>query len=105
MLELKNEGTCQGRLREEQTGFRSGRSCADQIATLRIIIEQSIEFQTSLHLNFVDFEKVFDSIDHLVLWTLLRHYWAAREIHQNDPTFLQELQMPSDSWGIPYRVI
>ena len=63
-----------GRLREEQAGFRNGRSCAEQIATLRIIIEQSIEFQTSLYLNFVDFEKAFDSIDHQVLWALLRHY-------------------------------
>ena len=56
-----------GRLREEQAGFRNGRSCADQIATLGIIIEQSIESQTSLYLNFVDFEKAFDSIDHQVL--------------------------------------
>jgi len=63
-----------GRLREEQAGFRNGRSCADQIATLRIIIEQSIEFQTSLYLNFVDFEKTFDSIDHQVLWALPRLY-------------------------------
>lgn len=29
-------------LRYEQAGFRFGRSCIDQIATLRIIIEQSI---------------------------------------------------------------
>ena len=27
------------KLRDEQAGFRAGRSCADQIATLRIIIE------------------------------------------------------------------
>ena len=31
------------RLREEQAGFRKDRSCADQIATLRIILEQSLE--------------------------------------------------------------
>ena len=31
------------KLREEQAGFRAGRSCTDQIATLRIIVEQSIE--------------------------------------------------------------
>ncbi len=31
------------KLRNEQAGFRSGRSCVDQIATLRIIVEQSIE--------------------------------------------------------------
>ena len=61
-------------MREEQAGFRQERSCTDQIATLRIIIEQSIEFQSSLYLDFVDFEKAFDSVDHQVLWNLLGLY-------------------------------
>jgi len=30
-------------LRDKQAGFRRERSCTDQIATLRIIIEQSLE--------------------------------------------------------------
>ena len=30
-------------LRYEQAGFRKDRSCIDQIATLRIIVEQTIE--------------------------------------------------------------
>nr|KAG5704405.1 hypothetical protein BaRGS_031111 [Batillaria attramentaria] len=33
-------------LREEQAGFRNDRSCTDHIATMRIIIEQSLEWQT-----------------------------------------------------------
>ena len=61
-------------LRDEQAGFRQERSCTDQIATLRIIIEQTIEWQTSLYLTFIDFEKAFDSIDHQILWSILRHY-------------------------------
>ncbi|XP_063416357.1 uncharacterized protein LOC134697999 [Mytilus trossulus] len=61
-------------LRDEQAGFRQERSCIDQIATLRISIEQTIEWQTSLYLTFVDFERAFDSIDHQVLWNILRHY-------------------------------
>ena len=31
------------KLREERAGFRQNRSCTDQIATLRIIAEQSLE--------------------------------------------------------------
>ena len=54
-------------LRDEQEGFRQERSCVDQIATLRIIVEQIIEWQTSLCMNFIGFEKAFDSIDHQVL--------------------------------------
>ena len=61
-------------LRDEQAGFRTGRSCIDQITTLRIIIEQSLEWNSSLYINFVDYEKAFDSIDRPTLWTLMRHY-------------------------------
>ena len=62
------------KLREKQAGFRDDRNCTDQIATLRIIVEQSIEWQSSLYINFIDFEKAFDSISREVLWRLLRHY-------------------------------
>lgn len=61
-------------LRKEQAGFRPGRSCCDQIFVLRNIIEQSIEWQSSLYLNFVDFEKAFDSVHRESLWKLLRLY-------------------------------
>ena len=47
-------------LRKNQAGFRNHRSCPDQIATLRIIIEQSLKWKSSLYINFM---KAFDSID------------------------------------------
>lgn len=46
------------KLRKEQAGFRGARFCTDQIASLRIIIEQSLEWQSSLHVS-VDFKKRF----------------------------------------------
>ena len=61
-------------LRDQQAGFRQNRSCTDQIATLRIIVEQSIEWNSSLYINFIDYEKAFDSLDRQTLWKLLRHY-------------------------------
>ena len=61
-------------LRKEQAGFRQDKSCTDHIATLRIIIEQSIEWQTPLYITFVDFEKAFDSIDRGVIWRLMEHH-------------------------------
>lgn len=61
-------------LRDQQAGFRQNRSCVDQIATLRIIVEQSLEWNSSLYINFVDYEKAFDSVDRNTLWKLLRHY-------------------------------
>ena len=62
------------KLRDQQAGFWKNRSCADQIATLRIILEQSIEWNSPLLVNFVDFEKAFDSVDRETLWKLMRHY-------------------------------
>ena len=61
-------------LRDHQVGFSSGRPCTDQITTLRIIVEQSIEWNSPLYVNFVDYEKAFDSLDRESLWKLLRRY-------------------------------
>ena len=62
------------KLRKEQAGFRKHRGCADQIFALRNIIEQCNEWQRQLYVNFVDFEKAFDSIHRESLWKILRNY-------------------------------
>ncbi|VDP58946.1 unnamed protein product [Schistosoma curassoni] len=67
-------------LRDQQAGFRKDRSCTDQIATLRIIVEQSVEWNSSLYINFVDYGNAFDSIDRRTLWKLLRHYGVPEKI-------------------------
>ncbi|CAH8572457.1 unnamed protein product [Schistosoma haematobium] len=67
-------------LRDQHAGFRKDRSCTDQIATLRIIVQQSIEWSSSLYINFIDYEKAFDSVDRTTLWKLLRHYGVPQKI-------------------------
>ena len=62
------------RLREEQAGFRKGRSCSEQIFTLRTMIAQSLEHQTPLIINFIDFKKAFDSIHRESLWKIWKLY-------------------------------
>ncbi|VDO93997.1 unnamed protein product, partial [Schistosoma curassoni] len=54
-------------LRDPQVVFRKGWSCTDQIATLRIIVEQSIQWNSSLYINFMDYEKAFNSVDRRTL--------------------------------------
>ncbi|VDO79060.1 unnamed protein product [Schistosoma margrebowiei] len=56
------------------------RSCADQIPTLRIIVEQSVEWNSSLYINFIGYEKAFDTVDRRTLWKLLRHYGVPEKI-------------------------
>ena len=56
------------KLRDHQAGFRKDRSCTDQIAKLRIIVEHS------LYINCVDNEKAVDRLDRNTLWKLPHHY-------------------------------
>jgi len=59
---------------EEQAGFRQHRSCSDQIITLQIIIEQSIEWNSPLYINYIDFEKAFDSVNRDTLQKIIRQH-------------------------------
>ena len=61
-------------LREEQAGFRARRSCTEQIFTLRNIIDQCIEFQKPIVINFIDFKKAFDSVHRESLWKIAKIY-------------------------------
>lgn len=50
------------KIRPEQAGFRRRRGTIEQIFILRNIIEQSIEWQASQYVDFVHFQKAFDSL-------------------------------------------
>ena len=45
---------------EEQSGFRAGRSCTDNLFVLQQILEKRISRNLSTHLIFVDLEKAYD---------------------------------------------
>ena len=66
--------TVEQKLRKVQAGFREHRSCVDLINSLRVIIEQSCEWNSTTYMLFVDFEKAFDSVDRCVMWRLLLKY-------------------------------
>ena len=68
------------KLRDNQAGFRKNRSCVDQITTLRLIVEQSLEWNSSFYINFIDYEKAFDSVDRDMLWKIMRHYGIPEKI-------------------------
>uniref|UniRef100_A0A183JBY9 Reverse transcriptase domain-containing protein n=1 Tax=Schistosoma curassoni TaxID=6186 RepID=A0A183JBY9_9TREM len=61
-------------IRGQQAGFHKDRSYTDQITTIRIIAKQLIEWNPSLYIKFLVYEKAFDSMDRRFLWKHLRHY-------------------------------
>jgi len=59
-------------LRKVQAGFRHNKSCIDQINTLRIIIENSLEFRSPLYMLFIDYQRAFDSLNRAWIWEELK---------------------------------
>ena len=68
------------KLRDNQAGFLKNRSCVDQITTLRLTGEQSLEWNSSFYINFIDYEKAFDSVDRDMLWKIMGHYGIPEKI-------------------------
>lgn len=68
------------RLRQEQAGFRPGRSCCEQIFTLRQIIEKALMWQVPVVINFIDFRKAFDSVHRESLWKIMQSYGIPEKI-------------------------
>ena len=56
---------------EEQSGFRTGRSCTDNIFCVKQVIEKRNATNQETHLLFVDLTKTYDSIPILRLWEVL----------------------------------
>ena len=61
-------------LRDNQNGFRKGRSTVGQILALRRIIEEVKKNNLTAVLCFIDFKKAFDSIHRAVMVKILRAY-------------------------------
>ena len=56
----------------KQTGFRRGRGTRDHIVNLRWMMEKVREHQRDLYMCFIDYKKVFDCVDHVRRWVILR---------------------------------
>ena len=59
-------------LPDVQAPFRKGRGTRDQIANVCWIIKKPREFQKYIHFCFIDYAKVFDRVDLIKLWKILK---------------------------------
>ena len=64
---------------ESQCGFRRGRGCADQLFSLRTLMERSREYHRPLYLCFIDLKKAYDSVNRDSLWRILQHSYQLPE--------------------------
>ena len=58
-----------------QAGFWKGRGTRNKAANIPWTIEKGREFQKHIYFWFIDYTKVFDSVDHKNnLWKLLKRW-------------------------------
>ena len=99
-------------LRKNQAGFRTGRSCIQQINILRRIMDGAHRDDIPLFITFVDFKKAFDSIDRDMMFAILRHYGipekiveAIRILNKNSTSRVYVNGLESDSFNITTGVL
>ena len=77
----------EGRLHDAQHGFRPNRGTADCLFSMRQLVELARSHATPLHAAFVDFRKAFDSVNHEVMWRILK----ARGVHPKLLALIKDL--------------
>ena len=68
------------RVREEQAGFREGRSCLDQIFCLRQSLSHLSTYARPAVVVLIDFAAAFDSVHRPSLWKIMRHEGVPTQI-------------------------
>ena len=69
---------------EEQTGFRKGRSCIDNVFNLKQIMEKRKEFNLETHIVFLDYKKAFDKVSRPKLWNILQKKGNTITLNRNN---------------------
>ena len=74
------------KLRDEQAGFRSGRGTVEQIFILRNIIEQVVEWQSTLYITFMD------SVHRESLWKNYGELWNSMQDNPHGTDVIMNVQ-------------
>ena len=101
----------EGKVLEEQGAFRRGRSCVDQLFTVRQLGEKIIEKNKRMLMVCMDLEKAYDRVDRELLWRVLRAYGvngelirAVRSPYDDGSACVRVQGQKSDWFGVGQRV-
>ena len=59
-------------LDETQSGFRNRRSCFDSAFTSKVTLEKKREYNLHIHFLFLDYEKAFEEVRRMLLFSILK---------------------------------
>ena len=74
ILDERIRSVTESKVLEAQGGFRKGRSCTDQLFTIRQLSEKMIEKNKKMVVACVDLEKAYDRVGRDKLWKVLEEY-------------------------------
>ena len=80
VLEKRMRTITEGKVLEEQGAFQRGRSCVDQLFTVRQLGEKIIEKNKRMLMVCVDVKEAYDRVDGELLWRVLRAYGVNGEL-------------------------
>ena len=75
------------------------RGTTQQVLILRNVVERDNEWQATLYLNFIGFEKAFDSIHRKSQWANMKKYGIPEKIVRMVKIFYEEFQCAVEDRG------
>ncbi len=80
----------EGKVSEEQGGFRKGRGCVDQIFAMKRLVEECLGKDKKLYAAFMDLEKAYNGVDREALWSVLKIYGVGGQLLKGIQAFYSE---------------
>ena len=85
-------------LPDVQAGFRKGRGTRDQIANVCWVMEKAKEFQENIYFCFSDYCKVFDCVDLIKLWKILKEMCVPDHLSGEKPVCGSRSNSQNQAW-------
>ncbi len=83
-------GVTEGKVSEEQGGFRKRRGCVDQIFAMKMLVEEYLGKDIKLYATYMDLEKAYNRVDRETLWSVLKICGVGGQLLKEIQAFYRE---------------